>query len=198
MEWRQLTHSRIVVMRAIEIAESTPKITLGFAEVDQPRPGPGQILIAVHAAGVTRTELNWYPSTHTASGMPRLRVIPGHEFSGVVAALGDSVSEENLDTLIVRCGGTHHALTPPVFANPLRDDCTRTIEAIERDRDVLVKLRAMVCRSVADAVDHFLRNSIGVGGRLHKGRRYRADENRFDDASCSVARDIASDFSAAR
>src|SRR5450631_4160515 len=78
-------------MRAIEIAESTPKITLGFAEVDQPRPGPGQILIAVHAAGVTRTELNWYPSTHTASGMPRLRVIPGHEFSGVVAAFGEGV-----------------------------------------------------------------------------------------------------------
>lgn len=79
-------------MKAIEIASSTPEITLTLSDVDEPVPGPGQILIAVHAAGVTRTELNWYPSTHTASGKARLRAIPGHEFSGVVAALGEGVS----------------------------------------------------------------------------------------------------------
>jgi NADPH:quinone reductase-like Zn-dependent oxidoreductase len=50
------------------------------------------MLIKVHAAGVTTTELIWYPSTHTASGQERLRAIPGHEFSGVVAGLGEGVS----------------------------------------------------------------------------------------------------------
>ena len=57
-----------------------------------PSPGAGEILIQVHAAGVTPTELIWYPTTHTKSGDPRTAAVPCHEFSGVVAALGDSAS----------------------------------------------------------------------------------------------------------
>ncbi len=57
-----------------------------------PAPGAGEILIRVHAAGVTPTELIWYPSTHTQSGEPRAAAVPCHEFSGVVAALGDPAS----------------------------------------------------------------------------------------------------------
>src|SRR4030095_12701778 len=39
-------------------------------------------------AGVIATELRWYPTTHTKTGGDRSSAIPGHEFSGVVAALG--------------------------------------------------------------------------------------------------------------
>ena len=80
-------------MKAIQIARSSPEIALELAELDGPRPGPDQILVKVHAAGVTTTELAWYPSTHTTSGQERLRAIPGHEFSGTVAALGEGVRE---------------------------------------------------------------------------------------------------------
>lgn len=79
-------------VKAIQIARSTPGIELELAELDEPRPGPGQILVKVHAAGVTTTELDWYPSTHTTSGQERLRAVPGHEFSGTIAALGEGVS----------------------------------------------------------------------------------------------------------
>ena len=78
-------------MKAIQIACSGSEIALELAELDKPRPGPGQILVKVHAAGVTTTELDWYPSTHTTSGQERLRAVPGHEFSGTIAALGEGV-----------------------------------------------------------------------------------------------------------
>ena len=56
-----------------------------------PQPKSGEILIRVHAAGVTPTELLWYPTTHLKDGNPRTGAIPGHEFSGVVEAVGADV-----------------------------------------------------------------------------------------------------------
>jgi len=57
-------------------------------EVERPNPGPGEILIHVLAAGMTPTELEWYPTTNTANGEPRRGAIPGHEFSGIIAEVG--------------------------------------------------------------------------------------------------------------
>ena len=48
----------------------------------------GELLIRIHAAGVTPTELRWYPTTHTPGGGRMPGAIPGHEFSGVVEAWG--------------------------------------------------------------------------------------------------------------
>lgn len=53
-----------------------------------PEPQPGEILIQVSAVGVTPTEKLWYPTTHDSKGAARSHAIPGHEFSGTVAALG--------------------------------------------------------------------------------------------------------------
>jgi NADPH:quinone reductase-like Zn-dependent oxidoreductase len=67
---------------------------LAYGEVQQPRPGEGEVLIRVHAAGVIQTELSWVPTWTTRAGGPRpLPVIPGHEFSGEIAALGAGVSD---------------------------------------------------------------------------------------------------------
>src|SRR4051794_35200266 len=64
--------------------------------IEESRPipvaGAGEILIQVHAAGVTPTELLWYPTTHKKNGDPRNEAVPCHEFSGVVAAIDDSAS----------------------------------------------------------------------------------------------------------
>jgi NADPH:quinone reductase-like Zn-dependent oxidoreductase len=57
-------------------------------EADIPKAGAGELLIRVHAAGVTPTEMQWYPTTHTQSGEARRNAVPGHEFSGVVAGVG--------------------------------------------------------------------------------------------------------------
>lgn len=61
-------------------------------EVPVPLPAAGEVLVRVHAAGVTPTEMEWYPTTHTKTGEPRRNAVPGHEFSGVVKAPGEGVT----------------------------------------------------------------------------------------------------------
>jgi NADPH:quinone reductase-like Zn-dependent oxidoreductase len=75
-------------MKAMQVNLSTQGPPLIAAELPQPEPGEDELLISVRAAGVTHTELNWYPTTHAKDGTPRKRAVPGHEFSGVIAALG--------------------------------------------------------------------------------------------------------------
>lgn len=59
----------------------------------QPQPSEGELLIRVRAAGVTPTELAWYPTTHQKEGGARTNAVPGHEFSGIVATLGKGVND---------------------------------------------------------------------------------------------------------
>jgi len=73
-------------MKAMRLADSGATAVLVEENVPQPQPGRGELLIQVHAAGVTSKELLWYPTTHKKSGERRSRAVPGHEFSGVVAA----------------------------------------------------------------------------------------------------------------
>jgi len=74
-------------MKIMRFNDSATAPSLVDATIDTPLPRPGEVLIRVQAAGVTPTELSWYPTTHTKSGDQRRGAIPGHEFSGVVIAL---------------------------------------------------------------------------------------------------------------
>jgi NADPH:quinone reductase-like Zn-dependent oxidoreductase len=60
-------------------------------EIPVPGAGANDVLIRVHAAGVTPTEIEWYPTTHTNAGAVRRAAVPGHEFSGIVAGVGAAV-----------------------------------------------------------------------------------------------------------
>jgi putative PIG3 family NAD(P)H quinone oxidoreductase len=78
-------------MRVIEIAGGAgPAEALTLAERPDPAPGPGQILIRVHAAGVNRPDLlqrnGLYPPP------PGAPDILGLEVAGEVAQLGDGVT----------------------------------------------------------------------------------------------------------
>ena len=52
------------------------------AEMEMPRPGVGEVMVQVKAAGVTHTELGWHPTLHTTTGEARVGAVPAHEFSG--------------------------------------------------------------------------------------------------------------------
>jgi len=80
-------------MRAVQIIRVQPEPMLAEADVPVPAPRDGEVLIRVHAAGVTPSELLWSPTTQNKDGSPRNRAIPGHEFSGVVAALGKDIKD---------------------------------------------------------------------------------------------------------
>jgi NADPH:quinone reductase-like Zn-dependent oxidoreductase len=73
-----LTTMRAVVLRAAGGPEA-----LVCEQVAIPAPGPGEALVRVRAAALTRDELEW--------PVDRLPAIPSHELSGVVAAVGPGV-----------------------------------------------------------------------------------------------------------
>jgi alcohol dehydrogenase, propanol-preferring len=59
---------------------------LDAVEIAVPAPGPGQLLVRVHACGVCRTDL------HLLDGevdIPRPPIVPGHQIVGTVVARGD-------------------------------------------------------------------------------------------------------------
>ncbi|GGL20751.1 NADPH:quinone reductase [Sphaerisporangium melleum] len=61
---------------------------LFLTELPYPHAGENDVIVRVHAAGFTRGELDW-PATWTdRAGRDRTPSVPGHELSGVVAALG--------------------------------------------------------------------------------------------------------------
>jgi len=66
-----------------------PGKPLRVAELDVPKPAPGQLLIRIHACAVCRTDLHVVDGELT---QPKLPLIPGHEIVGTVAELGDNVS----------------------------------------------------------------------------------------------------------
>src|SRR5215467_11842288 len=56
---------------------------LKIEEIETPSPGPGEVLVSVHAAAITRDELEW--------PVDRLPAIPSYELSGVVVGSGEEV-----------------------------------------------------------------------------------------------------------
>lgn len=80
-------------MKAMQVNKVDHGPRLVLVELQKPEPALGEILVHVHAAGVTTTELSWYPTTHTKSGTERPRAVPGHEFSGVITAIGKGVQD---------------------------------------------------------------------------------------------------------
>ena len=78
-------------MKAMQMNKADQLPVLVLAELQKPEPAIGEILIQVQAAGVTPTELVWYPTTHTKLGTARMHAVPGHEFSGTIAAIGKDV-----------------------------------------------------------------------------------------------------------
>ena len=66
-----------------------------FEEVPIPEVGPEDVLIQVRAAGLCGTDLELYDGTmfYITSGMTKLPIIPGHEWSGEVVELGSNVNE---------------------------------------------------------------------------------------------------------
>lgn len=82
------------VMRAMRLADATAgAVRFVETEVPQPKPNAGEVLVRVHAAGVTASEVMWSPTTQTKEGAPRANAIVAHEFSGVVAEVGADVRD---------------------------------------------------------------------------------------------------------
>src|SRR4029077_4719866 len=75
-------------MRAVVVSRLGGPEGLELWGVPRPEPGPGQVLVRVHRAGVNFTDTERRRGIYR---MPRLPWIPGGEGAGVVAAVGDGL-----------------------------------------------------------------------------------------------------------
>ena len=65
-----------------------------LVKVEKPEPvaGPGQVKIAVKAAGLCHSDVGILEDPKWRSIMPNLPITPGHEIAGVIEALGAGVT----------------------------------------------------------------------------------------------------------
>jgi len=87
---RQLVaHYRASAMRAL-VKHDEPGLRL--EELPTPEPGPDEVLIEVHTAGICGTDLHIYQWNEWAQSTIPVPMTVGHEFSGFIARLGSNVS----------------------------------------------------------------------------------------------------------
>src|SRR3954447_6461094 len=79
-----MTDGRPDTMRVVRLRGPGGPGQLVIEEAGRPRPGPGEALVRVHAAAITRDELQW--------PVDRLPAIPSYELAGVVEEAGPGVA----------------------------------------------------------------------------------------------------------
>ncbi len=77
-------------MRVVEVNRRGGPEVLSVAEREAPRPGPGQVVVDVAAAGVNFMDI--YQRQGVGGYEPELPFVPGAEGAGTVAAVGEGVT----------------------------------------------------------------------------------------------------------
>ena len=80
-------------MRALQLTGYGDNRRLQLAEVEQPRPGPGEVLIKVHYAGLNPVDFKTRNGLLRAVLPLKFPVIAGNEVAGEVAGLGRGVKD---------------------------------------------------------------------------------------------------------
>ena len=93
-------------MRALMCKEYGPPESLELVNLDDPKPGPGELLVDIHAAGLN------FPDVLVIAGQYQVKTeppfIPGNEAAGVVAAVGEGVERFKVGDSVIAMprGGT--------------------------------------------------------------------------------------------
>ena len=77
-------------MKAIQVQQFGGPEVLELREIPTPKPGPGQVLVRVHAAGVNPYDT--YMRNGTYAVKPLLPYTPGSDAAGVIEAVGEGVT----------------------------------------------------------------------------------------------------------
>ncbi|MGD9903139.1 MAG: NAD(P)H-quinone oxidoreductase [Vicinamibacterales bacterium] len=117
-------------MRAVEIATPGPADVLRLVERDRPVPGPGEVLVAVAAAGVNRPDVLQRRGGYAPP--PGASDLPGLEIAGHVVAVGPSLDGtptrwregDPVCALVAGGGYAEYCAAPAVQCLPVPDGCT--------------------------------------------------------------------------
>jgi NADPH:quinone reductase-like Zn-dependent oxidoreductase len=139
-------------MRAVRLHEPGGVEALRVEEVATPDPGPEDVLVQVHAAAITRDELEW-PTD-------RLPATPSYELSGVVVAIGPEAEGVKPGDAVYALTGfdrdgaaAEYALVSAPFLAPK----PRTLDHVQSSAIPLAALSAW--------------QGLFVHGRLERGQR---------------------------
>ncbi|WP_372605116.1 NAD(P)H-quinone oxidoreductase [Actibacterium sp.] len=162
-------------MRAVTLTGTGGPEVMQVSTLPIPRPGPGQVLIAVQAAGVNRPDISQrqgrYPVPADASP------IPGLEVAGTIAALGDGVEgfipEQPVCALVHGGGYATHALADAGTTLPLPAPLSM-IEAAALPEVALTVEFNVVQRAGLQAGDWVLIHGGSSGIGSHAVERARA------------------------
>jgi NADPH:quinone reductase-like Zn-dependent oxidoreductase len=78
-------------MKAAYFMKNGGPEVMQYGDVPDPVAGPGQVLVEVHAASVNGAD--WKVRAGSYAPITKFPYVPGRDFSGVVAALGDGVTD---------------------------------------------------------------------------------------------------------
>jgi NADPH:quinone reductase len=107
-------------MRAL-VADPSASPALALADVPEPTPGPGQLLLEMEAASVNRGEVRLAPRLPPGT-------MAGWDVAGTVAALGEGVTQFDVGDRVVALGEAGGAfaervVVPAAWTAPLPDAC---------------------------------------------------------------------------
>jgi NADPH:quinone reductase-like Zn-dependent oxidoreductase len=142
---------------------------LVYEQAPVPVAGPGEALVAVHAAGITFAELTWDLSWTTRDGADRTPVIPAHQVAGTVSALGDGVTDFAVGDEVIglidfdRDGGAAEYAAVPVAGLAAKPRPASYAEAATLPLAALTAWQALVDYATLHAGDRVLIQG-GAGG----------------------------------
>jgi L-iditol 2-dehydrogenase len=117
------------VMQRVSVLDTD--LTLRIEEREIPEPGPDEILVQVKSVGVCGSDIHYFEHGRIADFVVEQPLVLGHEASGVIAAVGASVTDLEVGTTVAmepgvpcgrchQCRAGHYNLCPDVefFATP--------------------------------------------------------------------------------
>ncbi len=188
------------VMRAVEIAEPGGPEVLTPVERPVPTPGPGQILIRLHAAGVNRPDALQRAGAYAPP--PGASDLPGLEGAGIVAATGPGVTRwhegQAVCALLPGGGYAEYAVTHQDHALRLPEgmDMTRAAALCETYFTVWSNV---FMRGGLRAGETFLVHggSSGIGTtaiQLARAKGVRVFTTAGSDEKCATCRDLGAEL----
>ena len=121
-------------------------LNLRIEERAIPEPGPGEVLVQVKSVGVCGSDIHYFEHGRIADFVVEQPLVLGHEASGVVAAVGDNVTDLEVGTTVAmepgvpcgrckQCRAGRYNLCPDVefFATPPIDGAFCEYVVLPRD-----------------------------------------------------------------
>jgi NADPH:quinone reductase-like Zn-dependent oxidoreductase len=149
-------------MKAVYLTRHAGPECLITGELPIPVPQKNEVLVRIHATAATPTEFQWYPTFNTRAGTPRpFPVVPSHELSGVIAAIGPDVSADT------KIGDAVYGLNDWFVNGALAEYCIAPAAALAAKPASLTHAQAAVVPISALTAWQ----ALVTGGKIQRGQR---------------------------